>query len=79
MGNLLSFIFWAYGLIILARVIVTWIPDLVSPHHPIARFLYQATEPVLAPVRQILPPMQGIDLSPLVVLVILQLIQRIFL
>ena len=77
MSGLLSFIFWAYGLIIIGRVILSWLPN-VSPYHPVARFLYQATEPVLAPVRQVLPPMQGFDLSPLVVLVVLQLLQRLF-
>jgi YggT family protein len=75
---LLRFIFWAYGLIIIGRVILSYLPN-VSPYNPVARFLHQATEPVLAPVRQMLPPMQGIDLSPLIVLVVLQIIQRLFL
>ena len=51
---------------LLARVVMSWIPNL-DPNNPIARFLYQATEPVLAPIRSVLPPMAGIDLSPLVV------------
>lgn len=56
----------AYQLILLARVLMSWIPNL-DYSNPIVRFLHQATEPVLAPIRSALPPMGGIDLSPLVV------------
>lgn len=56
----------AYQLILLARVLMSWLPNL-DPSNPIARFLYQVTEPVLGPIRSALPPMGGIDLSPLVV------------
>lgn len=56
----------AYQLILLARVLMSWLPNL-NPGNPIVRFLYQVTEPVLAPIRSALPPMGGIDLSPLVV------------
>lgn len=55
-----------YQLLLLARVLMTWLPNL-DPNNPIARFLYQVTEPVLAPIRSVLPPLGGIDLSPLVV------------
>ena len=62
----LIWVLQAYQLILLARVLMSWIPNL-DPNNPIARFLYQATEPVLAPIRNALPPLGGIDLSPLVV------------
>ena len=55
-----------YQLILLARVLMSWIPNL-NADNPIARFLFQVTEPVLAPIRKALPPMGGVDLSPLVV------------
>lgn len=55
-----------YQLILLARVLMSWIPNLNSDN-PIARFLFQVTEPLLAPIRNALPPMGGVDLSPLVV------------
>jgi YggT family protein len=38
---------------------------------------YRLTEPVLAPIRQALPPMGGVDLSPMVLLLALQLLKRI--
>ncbi len=55
-----------YMYIIIGRAIVSWVnPD---PYNPIVRFLYRATEPVLARVRRVLPDMGGLDLSPLVIL-----------
>ena len=80
MNSLFAVLFWAlqvYQLILLARVLMSWIPNL-DPNNPIARMLYQATEPVLAPIRNALPPLGGIDRSPLVVFlglsVLLQLV-----
>lgn len=78
MSSLLAIVFWAlqaYQLILLARVLMTWIPNL-DHSHPIANFLYQATEPVLAPIRRALPPMGSIDLSPLVVFLGISLLTR---
>jgi YggT family protein len=40
----------------------------------IPRFLFDVTEPILSPVRRILPPMAGMDFSPLVVIILLQLL-----
>lgn len=57
-----------YMWIIIARAVISWVnPD---PYNPIVRFLYQATEPVLAPIRRRLP-MMGIDFSPLIVIAVI--------
>ena len=69
MNSIFYLLFWAlqvYQFILLARVLMTWIPNL-DYNNPIARFLIQATEPVLAPIRNALPRTGSIDLSPLVV------------
>ncbi len=67
-------IIWAYSLVILARIILEYVP--VSFDHPVARVrsaLRAVTEPVLAPIRSILPPVRfggmGLDLSPLVLII----------
>lgn len=68
-----------YMWIIIARALVSWVnPD---PYNPIVRFLYRATEPVLAPFRRLLPPYRtgGIDLSPLWVLLIIYILQEFLL
>ena len=60
---------------IIARAILSFFPlSYGSPLATVASFLYRITEPVLAPVRRVLPPMGGIDLSPLVVIIGLQLL-----
>ena len=63
-----------YTFIIIARAIISWVnPD---PYNPIVSFLYRATEPILYRVRTLLPDLGGIDLSPLVVLLVVQFLQR---
>ncbi|NPA49714.1 MAG: YggT family protein [Thermodesulfobacteria bacterium] len=53
-----------YMWIIIIRALLSWVnPD---PYNPIVRFLYNITEPVLSRIRRVLPPLGGIDLSPLV-------------
>jgi YggT family protein len=82
MYALADFIGWLlslYSWVIIAAALISWVsPD---PRNPIVKFLYLATEPVLAPVRRMLPPWRtgGLDLSPLIVLVAIQFVQRVVL
>jgi YggT family protein len=63
-----------YTFIIIARAIISWVsPD---PYNPLVSFLYRVTEPVLYRVRTVLPDLGGIDLSPLIVLLAIQFLQR---
>ena len=53
--------------IIIIRALISWVnPD---PYNSIVQFLYRVTEPILMPIRRILPAMGGFDLSPIVALV----------
>ena len=53
--------------IIIIRALISWVsPD---PYNQIVQFLYRVTEPILMPIRRILPAMGGFDLSPIVALV----------
>lgn len=61
-----------YSLIILARVLMSWVN--VDPYSPLARTIFDLTEPVLAPVRNLLPQMAGLDFSPIIVMVLLQIV-----
>ena len=65
-----------YSLIIVAAVVVSWIN--APRNHPAVRFLHALTEPVLAPIRKVLPSVGGMDFSPVVVLVGLRLLVGIF-
>ncbi len=71
--SLLNLVFSIYVMTIFLRVILSWVnPD---PRNPVVSMLYSLTEPVLAPARRIIPALGGLDLSPLVVLVLLQALQ----
>ena len=64
-----------YLLAIFGRIILSWFP--ISPNGPvasIASFLYTITEPVLGPVRNLLPRMGMFDLSPIVVIFGIQIL-----
>ena len=64
-----------YTFVIIARAISSFFPiNRSSPFAPVVDVLYRLTEPVFAPVRRVLPPMGGLDLSPLVVLIIISII-----
>lgn len=76
--NLVASLINLYVLVIFARAILSFFP--ISPNSPIAAVasvLYRLTEPVLAPIRRALPPMGGLDLSPLVVIIGLNIAARI--
>lgn len=72
---LLAILLNLYNFLILARVLMSWIPNL-DPYNPIAQFLIQVTDPVLEPARRLIPPLGMMDISPIVVLIALQLISR---
>jgi YggT family protein len=66
--NLLVLVVQAFLVIVLVRVVFSFISPF--PTNAVSRFAWVVTEPVLAPIRRLLPPMSGIDFSPLVVWVI---------
>jgi YggT family protein len=65
-----------FELLVIARVLMSWLPNL-DRSHPIARFLIDVTEPVLAPIRSALPDMGGFDFSPLILLLIIQVLMQL--
>ena len=72
---IVSYIVRLMDLMIFARVIMSFVPDF--SRNPIGRFVYGFTEPLLAPIRRIMPNTGMIDFSPLVLLLILSFIQRL--
>jgi len=67
-----------YSFILFARVLLSWFPN-VDPNNPIVRFLIEATEPVLAPIRELLRRQFGyqpIDFSPIVVFIAIMFLSR---
>lgn len=60
-------IVFIFQLAIILRVVISWFPG--ASRGPVADVLERITEPVLGPVRRVLPAMGGLDLSPIVVII----------
>ena len=70
--NLVMNLLHIYSFIIIAAALITWVQP--NPYNPIVQFLRRVTEPVLRPVRGLVPPekLGGLDISPLIVLVVIE-------
>jgi YggT family protein len=64
-----------YIFIIIGRAIISWVN--ADPYNPIVQFIYKVTEPPLAKIRQFLPPLGGLDLSPMVLIFAIILVKSI--
>ncbi|MEK7321546.1 MAG: YggT family protein [Pseudomonadota bacterium] len=72
-AELLNLLLNIFVIAILVQVVMSWISP--GTYNPATVLLHRLTEPVLAPARRLIPPISGVDLSPLVVLVVFQLIK----
>lgn len=64
-----------YSFVLFGRAIMSWFdPGFRSS---IGRFIYEITEPVVAPIRQVIPPLGGLDLSIMVTLFLILILQRL--
>lgn len=78
--RIVSFLFQLYEFLILIRVLLSWVS--VNPYgsvatHPAMLLLIRVTDPVLAPLRRIIPPIGGaIDISPVIALILLEILRR---
>jgi YggT family protein len=75
--NFINIFFTILSLAILARVLLSWVR--VNPFNPVVSLLDQITEPILGPLRRIIPPIGMIDITPIVALFLLRFLQRILL
>lgn len=81
LARFVSLLVQAYEFLIFIRVLLSWLNvSRASPRidHPAVRFLNQVTDPVLEPLRRLVPPIAGtIDLSPIIALILLEIVRRI--
>jgi len=61
-----------YIWVIIAAAVISWVAP--NPYNPVVRLLHRVTEPVLAPIRQLLPPWKtfGLDFSPVIIILLIQ-------
>ena len=69
----------AYFIVLLVRIILSWVPALPEPLLPIARFVRALTDPLLLPLRGTIPPVQvgamALDLSPIILFIAVNILQ----
>lgn len=79
--NIICLLINLYVIALFARIVLSWFPiSPGSPMAPVFSVLYSITEPVLAPIRRVLPPVgmggMGLDLSPIIVSFAISLLIR---
>ncbi len=75
LNYLLSVAFDLYGLALFVRVLFSWVR--VPYTSPVTRFVWEITEPVLGLIRSVMPPLPGIDISPVIAFFLLRLLQQV--
>ena len=71
LAQLVNWIFRLLSLVVIIKVVLSYF---MSPYHPVREFIDRLVEPLLAPIRRILPPTGMIDFSPLVLIILLQVL-----
>ena len=66
-----------YVFVLIGRVICSWVS--ADPYNPIVRFLVAASDPLLNRIRRLVPPIAGLDFSPLIAILVVQILIQGFL
>lgn len=74
MNLILSIINTLISLLILLVFLYALLSFFIRPYHPIRVLLERIVEPMLAPIRRIIPPYSGVDFSPLILIIILRVV-----
>ena len=81
--SFISYLLTLYVYVLIAAAVMSWLIafNVVNPRSPVVstvgQFLYRVTEPVLRPIRNILPNLGGIDISPVIVILIIIFLQNV--
>ena len=68
-------LFFVLTIAVFARVLLSWFP--MRPDNPLIRILDEITDPILRPLRRIVPPLGMLDLTPIVALFLLQILEQV--
>ncbi|MEZ5832644.1 MAG: YggT family protein [Dongiaceae bacterium] len=82
-GNLINTVVWLYTLVLIVHVVLSWLTafNVVNTRHPlvngIGQITYRLCEPVLSRIRRFLPNLGGLDLSPIILILLLQFLRNL--
>jgi len=69
----ISLLFEILRMVLLIRIVLSWLPH--NRYHPLINIVYQITEPLLEPFRNMINPIAGIDLSPIIVFFLINIVK----
>ena len=72
--QIVDFVFWGLSILVVAEVILSYF---MSPYHPVREFIGKIVGSLLSPIRRTVPPLFNLDFSPLILLLLLQLAERL--
>jgi YggT family protein len=81
--SFISYVLTLYVYVLIAAAVLSWLVafNVVNPRNPfvmsVGEFLYRITEPVLRPIRNMMPNLGGIDISPVILILIIFFIQSV--
>lgn len=75
--DFVSLLFWLLNMAIFVRVLLSWFS--VNPYSPAVVLLYQITDPILEPLRRVIPPVGPLDITPIVAMILLDVVRRLIL
>ena len=70
---MINILFEILNILLISRIVLSWLPH--NRYHPIMKIIYDITEPILEPFRNMINPIGGVDLSPIIVFFLLRLVQ----
>lgn len=72
---LILFVLDLYSFVVFVSVALSWLR--LSPDNPVVRATNAATEPLLEPLRRVIPPVGGFDITPMALLLLIQVLKRL--
>lgn len=75
LANILSLLLQAMSLLIIGRALTSWFDP--GMNSAVGKFLFNATEPVIGPIRRVVPSLGVIDISPIIALILIQVLSTL--
>jgi YggT family protein len=75
-ADVVNVLFMVLTIAVFIRVLLSWVPN-IDPRNPAIEFLYGITEPILAPIRSIMPKTLMFDFSPMIAIFVLQAVRSV--
>jgi YggT family protein len=75
-ADIVNVLFMVLTIAVFIRVLLSWVPN-IDPRNPAIEFLFGITEPILAPIRSIMPKTMMFDFSPMIAIFVLQAVRSV--